>query len=177
MKPTDEELIKKCLKNDPVAQRELYDRHSAILFGVCIRYARNRQDAEDIFQDAFIKAFAQLDKFEFKGSFASWIRRLFVNYALNYYRYDKSHRFVDVQEYETISDKPLQLSALSTEDVLKLVALLPEECRIVFNLVEIEGYSYKELAQMWNANESSLRGMNFRAKKILKSKLESMGIK
>ena len=98
MNLSDEEIIRRCLKKDAKAQRALYDRYSPLMLGLCIRYARCRQDAEDIFQEAFIKAFSQLDKYSFKGAFGGWLRRLFVNCALNYYRYDKS-LFFFVLEY------------------------------------------------------------------------------
>lgn len=177
MELTDEEIVKKCLKKDATAQKQLYDKYSPILFGLCIRYSRCREDAEDIFQEAFVKVYEQLPKYSFRGSLAGWLRRLFVNCALNYYRYDKSHFFVDQTEYELVPNTPVQIDKISTEELLTQIKELPEECRLVFNLIEIEGYSYSELAEMWQANQVTLRGLNFKAKKILKAKLEKLNIK
>lgn len=171
MNLTDEEIIRRCLRKDAKAQKALYDRYSSLMFGLCIRYARCLQDAEDIFQEAFIKAFLQLDKYSFKGSFGGWLRRLFVNCALNYYRYDKSYFFCDVQECHSIVEKPVQLENFTTAEILETIASLPENCRTVFNLVEIEGYSYKELSDMWQLSESTLRGLNFKAKQLLREKI------
>ncbi len=172
MKQTDEEIVKKCLKKDPKAQKMFYDRFSPMLFGLCRRYARCKQDAEDIFQEAFVKAFEQLGKYSFKGSLEGWLRKLFVNHALNYYRYDKSAFFVDEQTFGKITEKPLQIERLSSEELFKIIEELPEQLKLVFNLVEIEGYSYAELSEMWQVSQSSLRGMNFRAKQLLKLKIE-----
>lgn len=173
MKQTDEELVRKCLKKDPKAQKMFYDRFSPMLFGLCRRYARCKQDAEDIFQEAFIKAFEQIGKYSFKGSLEGWLRKLFVNHALNYYRYDKSSFFVDEQTFGKLTEQPLQIERLSSEDLLKMVEELPEQVRLVFNLIEIEGYSYAELSEMWQVSQSSLRGMNYRAKQLLRLKIEN----
>lgn len=176
MNLSDEEIIRRCLKKDAKAQRALYDRYSPLMFGLCIRYARCRQDAEDIFQEAFIKAFSQLDKYSFKGAFGGWLRHLFVNCALNYYRYDKSHFFCDVQDCPSLVEKPVQLDNFSTAEILDMVASLPENCKMVFNLIEIEGYSYKELSEMLQLSESTLRGLNFKAKQLLREKINKKNI-
>lgn len=176
MNLSDEEIVRRCLKKDAKAQRALYDRYSPLMLGLCIRYARCRQDAEDIFQEAFIKAFSQLDKYSFKGAFGGWLRRLFVNCALNYYRYDKSYFFCDVQDCPSLVEKPVQLDNFSTAEILDMVASLPENCKMVFNLIEIEGYSYKELSEMLQLSESTLRGLNFKAKQLLREKINKKNI-
>ncbi len=175
MELTDEEIARRCAKKDPKAQRILYDKYSAMLFGVCKRYARCEQDAEDIFQEAFIKVYEQIDSYAFKGALPGWLRKLFVRCALNFYRYDKSAFKGDEQEYLNLPSEPVQVSNLSTEYILKTLAELPEEYRVIFNLIEVEGYSYKEVAEMLGGNEVSLRGVNFRAKRVLREKLAEIG--
>ncbi len=172
---TDEEIVRGCVRKDPKAQRKLYDKYSSMLFGVCKRYGRNLEDAEDIFQEAFVKAFDQIDTFAFRGPLAGWLRRLFVRCALNFYRYDKSRLMGTEEEYMTLPSEPVQLSNLSTEYILDRLAELPEEYRLVFNLVEVEGYSYKEVGEMIGGSEVSLRGVNFRAKRMLRAKLQGEG--
>lgn len=172
MMQTDKELIKRCLKKDPKAQKMFYERFSPMLFGLCRRYARCKQDAEDIFQEAFVKAYEQLEKYSFKGSLEGWLRKLFVNHALNFYRYDKSNRFVDEQEYGSLVQKPLQIESLSNEELLRMIEELPDNYRMVFNMIEIEGYSYTELSEQLQTSPNSLRGVNFKAKKLLREKIE-----
>ena len=96
-----------------------------------------------------------------------------MNHALNYYRYDKSSFFVDEHTFGKLTEQPLQIERLSSEDLLKMIEELPEQVRLVFNLIEIEGYGYAELSEMWQVSQSSLRGMNFRAKQLLRLKIEN----
>mgnify|MGYP002358605715 FL=1 len=89
---TEEQLIRACIKEDPASQKEVFNRFSSRMLGVCNRYARNSDDAEDILQDAFIKVFDKIQQFKFEGSFEGWIRKIVVNTALKKYsliRYDK----------------------------------------------------------------------------------------
>ena len=173
MKLSEKELIEKCIKKNPKAQKALYDIYSPMLFGICLRYARNRQDAEDMFQDAIIKAFDQIHKYNFQGALGAWLRKLFVNFALNYYRYDKTTLSTDIATLE-ISQSPLQIQQLSDKEILETIAKLPDKQRIIFNLIEIEGYSYKEVSQQLEENESTLRGLNYKAKKNLQEMLNKI---
>lgn len=168
MKLTEKELVEKCIKKNPKAQKALYDTYSSMLFGICLRYARNRQDAEDMFQDAFIKAFDQIHKYNFQGPLGAWLRKLFVNFALNYYRYDKANLNTDLESI-AIGELPLQLDEISNQEILETINQLPDRQRIIFNMVEIEGYSYKEISQQLQENESTLRGLNYKAKNNLKN--------
>lgn len=164
-----------CAEGEPKAQRALYDHYAGRMFGVCVRYSKSRDDAKDIFQEGFVKVFRQVGAYSFKGSFSGWVRKIFVREALNFYRYDRSKFKGEDYEYETLPSEPLQISHLSTEELLGRIATLPDEQRVVFNLVEIEGYSYREAAELVGGNENSLRGVNFRAKKLLKKKLAGIG--
>lgn len=171
MEELDKETITRCAAGEPKAQRMLYDHYAGRMFGVCLRYAKGEDDAKDIFQEAFVKVFRQVGAYSFKGSFSGWVRRIFVREALNFYRYDRTKFKGEDYEYELLPSEPLQISHLSTEELMSRIASLPDEQRVVFNLVEIEGYSYREAAELIGGNENSLRGVNFRAKKLLKKKL------
>jgi RNA polymerase sigma-70 factor (ECF subfamily) len=166
MKLSDKELVEKCIKKNPKAQKALYDIYSPMLFGICMRYARNREDAEDIFQEAFVKAYEQLNKYNFQGALGAWLRKLFINVALNYYRYDKTMLSTDIATLE-ISQVPLQIENLSNQEILQAIEQLSDSQRLIFNMIEIEGYSYKDLSEELNIKESTLRGLNFKAKKNL----------
>jgi RNA polymerase sigma-70 factor (ECF subfamily) len=96
------------------------------------------------------------------------LRKLFVNFALNYYRYDKANLNTDLESI-AIGELPLQLDEISNQEILEAINQLPDRQRIIFNMVEIEGYSYKEISQQLQENESTLRGLNYKAKNNLKN--------
>lgn len=170
MKLTEKELVEKCIKKNPKAQKLLYDTYSPKLFAICLRYARNREDAQDMFQDAFIKAYDQLHKYTFQGPLGAWLRKLFVNFALNYYRYDKANLNTDLESI-AIGEIPLQLDEISNQEILEAINQLPDRQRMIFNMIEIEGYSYQETSELLGENQSTLRGLNYKAKKNLQELL------
>ena len=175
MELTDKELVEKCIKKNPKAQKLLYDTYSPKLFAICLRYARNREDAQDIFQEAFIKVFDQIHKYNFQGALGAWLRKLFINVALNYYRYDKTTLSTDIQTIE-ISQTPLQIEELTNKELLETISKLPDRQRMIFNMIEIEGYSYQETSELLGENQSTLRGLNYKAKKNLQELLTQQNI-
>lgn len=139
---------------------------------VCIRYAFDKMEAEDILQDAFIKVYKNISKFKHEGSFEGWIRRIVVNTALKHCSKRKLHfeemkpdsgmdRVVDPQAYQHLSET----------DLLKLIHGLPEGYRIVFNLYVIEGYSHDEIASMLNIQESTSRSQLVKARRCLQNEV------
>jgi len=170
MTSEENEIIDGCIKHKPLSQRALYDKYSAKMFAVCLRYARNRADAEDIFQEAFVKVYNVIEKFNFIGSFEGWIRRVFVNYALNYYR--SSKEFISLDEHEfNHTYEHVNFSRFTLNEILTSVNTLTDNYRLVFNLVEIEGYSYDEVSILLNMPNSTVRVLNHRAKEKLKQQL------
>ena len=137
---------------------------------VCRRYARHHMEAEDILQDAFVKVFRNLEKFEQRGSFEGWIRRIVVNTALK--NIDKKS-FANEQIGGDLDHDPGAIpsvySTLGAEDLLQVIAQLPEGYRIVFNLYAIEGYSHKEIADMLDIGESTSRSQLVKARKMLQA--------
>ncbi|MDR1725005.1 MAG: RNA polymerase sigma factor [Bacteroidales bacterium] len=167
MTSEDNEIIEGCKKQKPMSQKALYDKYSSKMFAVCLRYARNKTDAEDIFQDAFIKVFDVIKQFNFIGSFEGWLRRVFINYALNYYRSKKE--FVNINDVNlTFESNPINFTRFTHEEILNAINALPDNYRLVFNLVEVEGFSYDEVAVQMNVPNTTLRTLNFRAKAMLK---------
>jgi len=172
-----EEIIEGCKKGKPKAQKALYDMFSKRLFGVCLRYCRCRQDAEDVFQEAFVKVLNKIDKYENIGSFEGWIRRVFVNHAFNYYRYDKrqfqiSDNDIDFSSEDSEDDNYLDDNSLNK--ILDAIQQLSNQQRIVFNMVEIEGRSYEEVAKYLDVSQECVRTHNFKAKKKLRSLLTEL---
>ncbi len=176
MKRTDEELRALCIKGDGNAQNELYRRYAPKLWGVCLRYAKNRMSAEDILQEGFIRIFTYLDKFENKGSFEGWMRRTMVNTAINYYKkFLSTSREAEYHEY--MSGKTLDadaLSSMSHQELLKLVQQMPNGYRTVFNLYIIEGYSHKDIAEKLSISENTSKSQLSRARGFLQAKIRKI---
>ena len=168
----DNEIIEGCKMRKPMSQKALYDKYSAKMFSVCLRYARSKADAEDIFQDAFVKVFDVIKQFKFIGSFEGWLRRIFINYALNYYRSDKKHTSISEERDDIIGvDTRMMRSRFTQNEILFAIKALPDNQRLVFNLVEVEGYSYDEVSIDMNMPTATVRVLNFRAKTSLRKTL------
>src|SRR5580765_8030229 len=166
---TEEAILQGCLHNQPVAQRELYNRFSPKMLAVCFRFAHNREDAEDMLQEGFIKVFSQIHTFQNKGAFEGWIRRIIVHTCINHLK--KNKRFnesVDIINANAIQVREESIpSIVQAKQIVECIRLLPIGYRTVLNLYAIEGYSHKEIAQMLDVEESTSRSQYTRAKQML----------
>jgi RNA polymerase sigma factor (sigma-70 family) len=170
---TDSDLIKGCLENDRRMQQELYNRFAPKMYGVCLRYTGNGDDAQDVLQDGFVKVFRKLDSFRSEGSFEGWIRRVFVNTAIEHFRRKHYMQPVTEREENTLESKTLTaLDGLSEKDILKLVQQLAPGYRAVFNLYVVEGYSHKEIGEMLDITEGTSKSQLSRAKVILQEMIK-----
>jgi len=144
------------------------------MYGVCLRYSDNSQDAQDILQEGFLKVFDNLKNFKWEGSLEGWMRRIFVHMALDRYRKNITHLSVDdMHEGDEITDKDASaLDSLSEKEILALIQQLPDQYRLVFNLSIIEGLAHQQIAEMLNIGVSTSRSNLARAKAILKEKIE-----
>jgi RNA polymerase sigma factor (sigma-70 family) len=169
----EQELIDKCLGNDHFAQELLYRRYASKMYGICLRYVRQKDEASDILQEGFIRVFFNLKNYRGDGSFEGWVRRIIVNTAINHYksnaRFSRDLNIDDVQVCENIDNDAI--SRISSEELLKLIQLLPDGFRMVFNLYVIEGYDHKEIGQMLGISESTSKSQLHRAKAALQKKL------
>lgn len=170
----DKLLIQRCLKNDRLAQQELYDRYAPVLYAVIRRYIRDEFTAEDILIESFVKIFSKLKQFQEKGSFEGWMKRIAVNESLMYLRKNNVfHLTIEsdniVLPYETRIEEDLDFEIL-----LQTLDLLPVGYRTVFNLYVLEGYKHKEIAKELgisiNTSKSQLRLAKERIRKIMKKK-------
>ncbi|HYC40798.1 MAG TPA: RNA polymerase sigma factor [Chitinophagaceae bacterium] len=149
-------------------QEELYRRFSGRMYGVCLRYASNAEEAEDILQEGFIKIFKKLESFRSEGSFEGWIRRIFVNTAIEHFRRKKYLQPVTEKEETSIEGKYISvLDDLAEQDILGLVQQLSPGYRTVFNMYVVEGYTHKEIADMLGISEGTSKSQLSRAKVIL----------
>jgi len=169
-----EEIIKGCIKKEPKYQRLLVVNYSSMLLTVSRRYTPINADAEDVLQDAFIKIFGAIKKFDpKKGALESWMRKIVINTALK--RLSKkcfSHERT-VERFEEIKQEPVVYDLLQAEDVMTLINTLPDGYRQVFNLAVVEGYPHKEIATLLDIQVSTSRSNLTRAKKLLREKLEN----
>ena len=166
---TDELMLHGCLNNIASAQEALYSRFSPRMLGVCYRFARNREDAEDMLQEGFIKVFTQIHQFRNQGALEGWIRRIIVHTCINFLK--KNKKFTD--SVDLIHATSIHLnennipSILQAKQVVESVRLLPLGYRTVLNLYAIEGFSHKEIAGMLDIEESTSRSQYTRAKSML----------
>lgn len=169
---TEEELIKGCLNLDPNAQKQLYEKYSAKMFGVCLRYVKDYSEAEDVLVTAFMKVFDRLAQYKGQGSLEGWIRRVTINEALTFLRKNR-YMYLEV-EIEKVDREPefqkLE-NELEVEDLLNMVKRLPEGYRTVFNLYAIEGYTHREIAKKLEINVNTSKSQLSRARKLLQKYL------
>ena len=164
----ESDLIVGCLEGNRRMQEELYRRFSPRMYAVCLRYAGNAEEAEDILQEGFIKVFKKLDSFRREGSFEGWIRRIFVNTAIEHFRRKRYLMPVTEKEENTIEGKYLSvLDDLAARDIMALVQELSPGYRTVFNMYVVEGYTHKEIADMLGISEGTSKSQLSRAKVIL----------
>lgn len=166
---TEEAILQGCLHNDSVAQRELYHRYSPKMLSVCYRFAHNREDAEDMLQEGFIKVFSQIHTFQSKGAFEGWIRRIIVHTCINNLKKNKKfNESVDIIHATGLQVREESVpSIVQAKQVVECIRILPIGYRTVLNLYAIEGYSHKEIAGMLDIEESTSRSQYTRAKQML----------
>lgn len=170
------QLIKGCRKGDRLAQKELYEKYSRKMMGVCLRYVNDRETARDLLQDGFVKVFTSMDSYLGAGSFEGWMRKIFVNCALEYLRKsDVLRESTDLDNTaELIQPDSSVISSMSAAELMQLVQELPTGFRTVFNLFAIEGYSHKEISEMLNITESTSRSQFTRAKQMLQKRINAL---
>ena len=166
----EQKLIEQCLSGDRRAEKQLYDTYSALFFGICLRYAEHREEAEDMLVTGFTRIFAKLSTYGMKGSFEGWMKRIMVNNAIDYTRNRQAKETLPLDEADAVPDNGLQ--KLESKDILACIQRLSPTLRTIFNLHAIEGFPHKEIAEMLQMNESSERVYFFKAKKQLQEMLK-----
>jgi RNA polymerase sigma-70 factor (ECF subfamily) len=165
---TESDLIKGCIDGNRRMQETLYQRFAPKMYAVCLRYAGTAPEAEDILQEGFIKVFKKLTSYRGEGSFEGWIRRIFVNTAIEHFRRKRYLQPVTEREENTVEGKYLSiLDDMAEKDVLALVQQLSPGYRTVFNMYVVEGYTHKEIADMLGISEGTSKSQLSRAKVIL----------
>jgi RNA polymerase sigma-70 factor (ECF subfamily) len=170
MKIDNEQLVKKCLEKDPLAQKLLFDSFSKKMMGVCLRYSQDQEEAQDVLQMGFIKVFEKLHMYSSEGSLEGWIRKVIVNTALDNIRKNKKFNDnieLDKVDFQLDNKSETGLEALSAKDLLRIIQEMPPGFRTVFNLYAIEGYSHKEIAEQLGITVSTSKSQYSRARVYL----------
>ena len=170
---TEERLIKGSIEGNARVQKQLYERYSPAMYGICLRYAGDPDEAADILQEGFIKVFTRLEDYRYEGSFEGWIKRIIINTAINHLIKQKKHQGQeDIEEVygETMPD-PSALDRLQHRDLIRMVQQLPPGYRMVFNLYEIEGYSHKEIAEIMGISINTSKTQLLHARRYLQRKI------
>ena len=174
----DQQIIELCAKHDRKAQQVLYDKYSRLLLGVCLRYATDKAEAEDILQDSFLKIFFSIKDFTGSGSFIGWLRKVAVNTAITHYHKNLKYRYhVDIEEYVTIEAGVMSFEEdfYTSDELYKVLNELPTGYRMVFNLYAVEGFKHKEIAEMLGIDTNTSKSQYSRAKAVIRDKLEKLG--
>ncbi|MDP5011951.1 MAG: sigma-70 family RNA polymerase sigma factor [Crocinitomicaceae bacterium] len=169
----DTTLVIECVKGNPRAQRMLFDRFSSKMLGVCLRYAKDSEQADDILQDGFVKVFTKLKDFKNAGSLEGWIRRVMVNTALDQIRKNgKTLGDISVEDVQyKIENNDHIAERLMAEDLLKLINSMPDGYKVVFNMFAIEGYTHNEIADTLGISESTSKSQYSRARAYLRERI------
>lgn len=170
-----ENIVIGCQHQEAKAQKELYDLFGSKMFGICLRYAGNQNDAQDILQEGFLKIFEKIHQFGFKGSFEGWMRRIFVNTALEKFR--GQYKVINIQDgFRDTADEGYEhiTSSITVKELTELIQHLSPKYRTVFNLYAIEGYSHKEISKMLNISEGTSKSNLSRARVILQEKIRQL---
>lgn len=171
---TDQELVRGCIQNNRLAQKEMYERLASRMYSVCLRYVNDKEMARDVLHDGFITLFSKLETFRGDGSFEGWARRIFVTTALMHLRkVDVLKRWEEV-EVMNIPVEAMEDERLDAARLTQLLGTMPPGFRTVFNLFAIEGYSHQEIARELNITESGSRSQLSRARIWLKERLAGL---
>lgn len=172
----DTTLVIECVNGNVRAQRMLFDKFARKMLGICMRYAKSTEQAEDVLQDGFVKVFTKLKDFKHDGSLEGWIRRIMVNTSLDQIR--KNGKMlgdtnIDDVGYK-IENNAFVFENLMADDLMKMVQAMPEGYKVVFNMFAIEGYSHGEIAETLGISENTSKSQYSRARAYLRERLEKV---
>ena len=164
-------IVEQCKQNNPEAQHQLYKMLASKLMGICMRYTKSRDLAEDYLQDSFIKIFTNISKFENKGSFEGWAKRVTINTILK--GFSKRNVLDKSDDIDEMIEQPFErgadiISGMAYKELLTFLQYLQEGKRVIFNLYVMEGYTHKEIAEQLDINEGTSKSQLAKAKEILR---------
>ncbi len=172
----EQQLIAGCKSENRLAQRELYEKYARRMLALCMRYVNDRETARDLLQDGFVRVFMNIRSYTGTGSFEGWLRKIFVNGALEYLR--KSDVLREAADLESSAEAAQSdssvIESLSAAELMRLIQELPAGFRTVFNMFAIEGYSHKEIGAALGITESTSRSQLTRARRLLQKRIKEL---
>jgi RNA polymerase sigma factor (sigma-70 family) len=174
LKENLEYYIKLCVQKDRAGQLKIYQLFSPVLYGICLKYMRNVDDAKDVFQEAFVIVYEKIAQFKFEGSFEGWVKRIFINKLIETLKNNKKGVLVlDLANFEEeiIDDEVFETETIPQEKLLEYIRELPDQYRLVFNLTVFEKMKHREIADLLEISEGTSKSNLSRAKKILQQKI------
>ncbi|WP_394974353.1 RNA polymerase sigma factor [uncultured Croceitalea sp.] len=171
-----EKLIDNCKQGNRRAQEELYRKYSGVLFGMCLKYSRNKTEAEDSLHDSFMTIYDKIGQFTGKGSFEGWMKRITVNTVLQKYRKEQHLNVVSENMGDEIDIESDNTNNIKLSTLLEYIQQLPNKYRLTFNLYVLDGYTHKEISELLGTSTGTSKSNLARAKMILKEKIEKENI-
>jgi RNA polymerase sigma factor (sigma-70 family) len=177
-------ILKGCREGRRSEQKQLYEKFVSPMLAICLRYSKNRDEAEDLVQEGFLKIFQNINTFRNNGSLEGWIKRIMINHALNQYK--KNRKVPFTEDVDEINETDILFSSeeientkpVPPEKLLEMVQSLPEGYRMVFNLYVFEEYSHKEIAETLNISENTSKTQLMKARRQLQKRVfEFMNMK
>ncbi|MGI9548067.1 MAG: RNA polymerase sigma factor [Flavobacteriaceae bacterium] len=169
------ELISGCKKGDRKSQEQLYKKYASILFGVCLKYSRNKVEAEDNLHDSFVTIYEKITQYKSKGSFEGWMKRIAINTVLQKYRKQQHLKVVSENLMEEI-EHDSAYGDISLQTLLKYIQELPNKYRLTFNMYVLDGYSHREISEELGTSLGTSKSNLARARMILKEKIKKQNI-
>lgn len=172
---SESQLVVALQRGEARAQKIVYERYANRMMAICLRYVANQADAEDVLIEAFMHAFERVNQFRNEGSFEGWVRRIMITESLMFLRKNKSLRQeVPLDNGMEEPDYQWADENLQADDLLRLVAQLPDGYRTIFNLYAIEGYSHAEIATLTGISEGTSKSQLSRARALLQQKIRTL---
>lgn len=171
------EMIEGCVRGEKRHQDALYKKYASLLFGICLRYTKNKMEAQDVLQEVFVKVFRNIHTYHHDGSFEGWLRRIAVNTSITNYRRGLKHAYHDdIDEVVAHNAEPVHMEDLeyTAEEMLHCIQKLPSGYKTVFNLYVVEGLMHKEIADMLQIDVNTSKSQLSRAKTYLQRELNEL---
>jgi RNA polymerase sigma factor (sigma-70 family) len=171
----DRQILEGCLKHDKRSQKMLFEKYSGMLMGICIRYATDIPEAEDILQESLLKIFINIREYSGEGSFTGWMRRIVINTAITYYHKNLKHKhYVEIEElYSSEVGEDIPDSRFTSDELQKVLDQLPPGYKVIFNLYAVEGYKHKEIAEMLDIDINTSKSQYSRARSFIRKRLDN----
>lgn len=165
------DLLEGCLVGKKRSQEQMYHCYAPKMFGLCLRYSENYHSAEDVLQEGFIKVFQKLNDFRYEGSFEGWLKRIFINTAIEYNRKESKHRHLEIIEDLHLSLTFSAVEHLIKDDLIQLIQQLPAGYRQIFNLYVIDGFNHNEISKLLDISVGTSKSQLARARQTLKKQI------